>query len=80
MTACFSLWILTYTIGASQILGYEDLLQSHEVSKFYYHYSKRTGDEEMRSNLWPDKDRGEGLWNNLEWKKVSQTMSSLSLT
>lgn len=51
MTACFSLWVLTYTIGALQILGYEDLLHSHEVSKFYYHYLKRTGDEEMRSNL-----------------------------
>lgn len=50
-----------YIVGALQILGYEDLLQTCEVSKCNHHYSKGTRAEEMRSNLWPDKDHGEGL-------------------
>lgn len=47
----FSMNSHLYALSGLQILGYEDLLQFHEVSKCYHHYSKRTRAEEMRSNF-----------------------------
>lgn len=69
----FHLW----TNCALQILGYEGLMQSCEVGKYYYPPLKR--DEKMRPNLWPDKDNSGGPQKNLELKNVSQAISSLSL-